>query len=243
MKATVLVESSCFLSVLSGLSMLCDYLQTRVRYVCHFLLLFLTYVLSFYLFKFSFYINNNNKSEMKFMENWYLYGYANIIIQHLSYSKICSNWVSRYLTDSYMEQRRTICTELLNINDGDSLSNTVIGDETWIYHFKLETKWQFMERHHTNSPWKEILNKNPQLLGFWRSGSDWIKKLEKNQRDNFCIFVPIMISTTSSFNMTTEGHTQTCKSVKQLQNLGRLFLFIHPTSQMLHHLTFICSVP
>jgi hypothetical protein len=40
--------------------------------------------------------------------------------------------------------------------EGDNfLSTIVIGDETWIHHFKPETKRQSMEWHHTTPPQKK----------------------------------------------------------------------------------------
>lgn len=85
-------------------------------------------------------------------------GSADTLVHQLEYSKVCSRWVPRRLTDDHKDQRRTICAELLARYeaDGDNfLSNIVTGDETWIHHFEAETKRQSMEWHHTNSPSKK----------------------------------------------------------------------------------------
>jgi hypothetical protein len=52
------------------------------------------------------------------------------------------------LTDAHNEQHKTICVEILAWFDDDReefLAHIMMGDETWLHHFKPETKRQLME--------------------------------------------------------------------------------------------------
>jgi len=68
--------------------------------------------------------------------------------------KVCSRWVPRQLSDDYKHARQTICQEHLDphAREGDAfLHRIVTGDESWVYHFELESKRQSMQ-------WKHLLS-------------------------------------------------------------------------------------
>jgi hypothetical protein len=71
------------------------------------------------------------------------HGYAyNIIHDDLGYRKVCSRWVPRQLSDDHKSARQSICQEYLDhhAHAGDVfLHRIVIGDESWVYHYKPES--------------------------------------------------------------------------------------------------------
>ena len=68
----------------------------------------------------------------------------------LGYSKVCARWVSRQLTEAHEQSRLKACSELLEYchSDKSFLPRIVTGDETWVHHFKPESKRASMEWRH-----------------------------------------------------------------------------------------------
>jgi histone-lysine N-methyltransferase SETMAR len=99
------------------------------------------------------------------------------IIGLLGYTKVCSRWVPRTLTQEKKQKRVEICEELLKRyreEEDQFLLNIVTGDESWIHHFDLEEKRLSMEYRHTSSPhpkkFKTVLSAGKNLLTvFWDS--------------------------------------------------------------------------
>ena len=58
--------------------------------------------------------------------------------------RVSSKFVPRLLTDDQKENRVEISQELLDNADGNEnfLKNIIIGDETWVYGYDVETKMQ-----------------------------------------------------------------------------------------------------
>jgi hypothetical protein len=91
-------------------------------------------------------------------------GSAMTIIDALGYSKVCARWVPRSLTTEHRRQGKAICSELLEHFDAEGeafLSRSVTGDETWVHHYKPETKRHSMEWHHPQSPRKKKFKTTP----------------------------------------------------------------------------------
>ena len=80
-------------------------------------------------------------------------GSAVKIMDTLGYSKVCARWVSRKLTEAH-KQSRLACSELLEYCHSEKTfsQRVVIGDETWVHHFKPESKRASMECRHPTSP-------------------------------------------------------------------------------------------
>ena len=72
----------------------------------------------------------------------------------LGYSKVCARWVPRQLTEAHKQSCREACSELLEYCHSDKtfLQRIVTRDETWVYHFKPESKRASMEWRHPTSP-------------------------------------------------------------------------------------------
>jgi hypothetical protein len=61
-----------------------------------------------------------------------------ILHAHLSYRKVCAQWVPKHLTDEQKNLRMGMCMEVLCRcqTDGEGfLEQIVTGDETWCHHF------------------------------------------------------------------------------------------------------------
>ena len=64
------------------------------------------------------------------------------IMDTLKYSKVYARWVARQLTEAYKQSCLEACSELLEYCHSDKtfLQRIVTGDETWVHHFKPESK-------------------------------------------------------------------------------------------------------
>ena len=103
-------------------------------------------------------------------------GSAVKIMDTLEYSKVCSRWIPRQLTEAYKQSHLEACSELLEYCHSDKtfLQRIVTGDETWVHHFKPESKKILVEWRHPISP---CLNKfksqqsagNVMVTVFWDS--------------------------------------------------------------------------
>ncbi|KAJ4451655.1 hypothetical protein ANN_03124, partial [Periplaneta americana] len=78
-----------------------------------------------------------------------------IVTKHLLFKKVCARWVPKNLTPEHKMQHLGAALTFLQRyhDDGDEfLDRIVMGDETWISHFTLETKQQSMHWWHSGSP-------------------------------------------------------------------------------------------
>ena len=74
-----------------------------------------------------------------------------IVHDDLGYSKVCSRWVPRQLSDDHKCARHTICQEYLDrhTHEGDAfLHRIVTGDKSWVYHYEPESKRQSTQWKH-----------------------------------------------------------------------------------------------
>ena len=80
-------------------------------------------------------------------------GSAVKIMDTLRYSKVCASWVPQQLTEAHKQSCLEACSELLEYHHSDKtfLQQIVTEDETWVHHFKPESKRASMECHHPNS--------------------------------------------------------------------------------------------
>ena len=76
------------------------------------------------------------------------------IMDTLGYSKVCARCIPRQLTEAHKQSHLEACSELVEYCHSEKifLQQMVIRDETWVYHFKPESKRASMEWHHPTSP-------------------------------------------------------------------------------------------
>lgn len=67
---------------------------------------------------------------------------CNIITVELDMKKLCARWVSRMLTDAHKQTGVDICSCLLRRYRQKCLQDVTM-DESWIYHYDVETKTQY----------------------------------------------------------------------------------------------------
>ena len=66
-----------------------------------------------------------------------------ILHDHLRVRKLCARWIPHVLTDAQKRARVDFCRFLIDRYENASnqrRSEVIIGDETWLYHFDVETK-------------------------------------------------------------------------------------------------------
>jgi len=73
-----------------------------------------------------------------------------ILTEDLDMRKVCAKMVPKELTEE-QKQRRVICQDLLERQD-DILGHAITGDETWVYQYDPEMKWQIAQWKTANSP-------------------------------------------------------------------------------------------
>jgi len=64
-----------------------------------------------------------------------------ILTEDLDMRKVCAEMVPKEFTEDEKQRRVTICRDLLERQD-DILGHVITGDETWVYQYNPETKWQ-----------------------------------------------------------------------------------------------------
>ena len=64
-----------------------------------------------------------------------------ILTEDLDMRKVCAKMVPKELTEEQKQRRVTICQDLLERQD-DILGCVITGDETWVYQYNPEMKWQ-----------------------------------------------------------------------------------------------------
>ena len=80
---------------------------------------------------------------------------GSIIHEDLDMWKLSTKWVPKCLNMDQKRQQCQLSEQLLEFfwhNPNDFLSRLVTMDETWLYHYDLETKQQSMEWRHSGSP-------------------------------------------------------------------------------------------
>ena len=77
-----------------------------------------------------------------------------ILREELNMRKVCAKMVPQVLTDEQKEYRKELCLELLQHteNETDLLNLIITCDETWIFMYNLEAKWQSMQWKSSSSP-------------------------------------------------------------------------------------------
>ena len=85
-----------------------------------------------------------------------------ILTENLNLQKVFAKFVPKLLTKQQKEWKflRT-CSDLAN-HDPEFIKTIVTGDETWVYNYDLETKFQSSQWKHPESPWpkkaREVYN-------------------------------------------------------------------------------------
>jgi len=78
-----------------------------------------------------------------------------LIHDTLKFSKVCSKWVPKELTEDHKRKRLDVCSRHLARyrEEGDNFQQQIVtGDETWIHHYEPESKRQSMQWKHPSSP-------------------------------------------------------------------------------------------
>lgn len=68
----------------------------------------------------------------------------NILTEKLKMHRVAAKFVPRLLTDDQKAHRVQVCQELLDRSNNDAhfLTNIITGDESWVYGYDIETKFQ-----------------------------------------------------------------------------------------------------
>ena len=74
-----------------------------------------------------------------------------ILTEDLDMRKVCAKMVPKEFTKEQKQRRVTICQDLLDRQD-DILGCVITADETWVYQYNPETKWQSAQWKTANSP-------------------------------------------------------------------------------------------
>jgi len=74
-----------------------------------------------------------------------------ILTEDLDMRKVCAKMVPKELTKEQNQRRVTVCQDLLEKQD-DILGPVITGDETQVYQYDPEMKWQSAEWKTANSP-------------------------------------------------------------------------------------------
>ena len=62
--------------------------------------------------------------------------------------EVCARWVPQMLSQEQKEHHVQVFKDLLNQYEAEGGSfpcHIITSDETWYHHYKLASKWQFME--------------------------------------------------------------------------------------------------
>jgi len=77
------------------------------------------------------------------------------LTEDLDMRKGCAKMVPKELTEEQKQIRATVCQDLLERQD-DILGRVITGDETWVYQYDPETKWQ-------SAQWKTVSSPRPKI--------------------------------------------------------------------------------
>jgi len=74
-----------------------------------------------------------------------------ILTEDLDMRKVCAKMVPKGLNEEQKQRRVTICRDLLERQDY-ILGHVITSDETWVYQYNPEMKWQSAQWKTANSP-------------------------------------------------------------------------------------------
>ena len=77
-----------------------------------------------------------------------------IITENLEMRKVCAKMVPKLLSEDQKQQRVTVCQDIIERleDDPDLLRRVITGDESWIFEYDPETKWQSRQWKSPTSP-------------------------------------------------------------------------------------------
>lgn len=102
----------------------------------------------------------------------------------MGFLQIRSRWVVQSLKNDHRFQRKTlsfVLLERLGAKGEQFMPKNATGDEAWMHHLERETKRQFMEWHHPQSPRRKKLKTTP------LAGKFMINVLWDNERAIFIV--------------------------------------------------------
>jgi len=110
-----------------------------------------------------------------------------LIHDSLKFSKVCSRWVPKELTEERKRKRLYICSRHMAHyrEEGDNfLQQIVTGDETWLHHYKPKSKRQSFQWKHPSSPVAKKFKMQPSagklmLTVFWDSQGPLIETYQE----------------------------------------------------------------
>ena len=81
--------------------------------------------------------------------------FHSILTEDLNLQRVSSKFVLKLLTEQQKELRKNISKAMLDLakHDPEFIKTIITGDETWVYGFYPETKFQFSQWKHPESPW------------------------------------------------------------------------------------------
>ena len=80
-----------------------------------------------------------------------------ILTEGLNMRKVCAKMVPKELTKKQKQRRAAICRDAL-VRQDDILGHVITGDETWVYQYDPEMKWQ-------SAQWKSIPHDQKNFVG------------------------------------------------------------------------------
>ena len=83
-----------------------------------------------------------------------------ILTENLNLRRVSAKFVPKLLTEQQMERRKEISEDMLDLtnHDPEFIKAIITGDETWVYGYNPETKFQ-------SSQWKHPESQRPKKLG------------------------------------------------------------------------------
>ena len=106
------------------------------------------------------------------------------ITENLEIRKVCAKMVPKLLSEDQKQQRITVCQDIIERleDDPDLLGRVITGDESWIFEYDTETKWQSRQ-------WKSQASPRPKKA----------RMLKAKVKVMLIAFFDIKASSTSSF--------------------------------------------
>ena len=109
-----------------------------------------------------------------------------LIHDSLKFSKVCSRWVPKELTEERKPKHLDVCSRHFALyREGDNfLQQIITDDETWIHHYEPESKLQSTQRKHPSSPVAKKFKMQPSarklmLTVFWDSQGPILETYEE----------------------------------------------------------------
>jgi hypothetical protein len=125
---------------------------------------------------------------------------SKILVEDLTKWKICARFVSHCLTDKTKALKLQDCQEFIqSVDDEHSLlDSTVTGDETWCFHYDLQTKRQSMEwpspssARHKQFSFQKLKNKVMLVTFFDSQGIIYKEYVPPDQQVNKEYYVEVL---------------------------------------------------